>query len=532
MTLSKVDLFVQLKHSLIVSCQAETGFPLNTPDHLAAIAATAVIGGASGIRASKPANIQAIRQVVDVPIIGIYKKDYPGFDVRITPTLAEVEAIVAAGSDIIALDATNRPRPDGQTFAELYQIIRERFDVPIMADISTYEEGLFVAQLGVDLVATTLSGYAKHSKKIVGPDLELVQQLAQAIDVPVVTEGRVGNAEEVRAALDAGAFAVVVGSMITRPHLITEYFVSGTRPKQKPETILTLDIGGTKIAGAVVNGVGQFLIKDEVSTSRQEGGSAVLDKAIRLLKTIREQYDGPPPEAIGISTGGQVDANGQIIGGTRMLPDWIGIPLKEAVADRFQLPTSVLNDGHAAALAEAHWGAGRDRSSMLCVVIGTGLGGGLVIDGRLQHGAHGLAGSVGQMKVSLDGQSHVPLEDIVSGPGLLRAYNERVGPAETGSSAQEVAQRSQAGDEIARETIDDMGWWLGLGLSHALHAYDADCVVVGGSVALIGDLLLESARRSLKRHGHMTVADTPILPAAFGPNAQLVGAAAYARQME
>jgi glucokinase len=215
-----------------------------------------------------------------------------------------------------------------------------------------------------------------------------------------------------------------------------------------------------------------------------------------------------------------------------MLPDWIGLPLKEVIAERFQLPTAVLNDGHAAALAEAQWGAGRDQASMLCVVIGTGLGGGLVIDGRLQHGAHGLAGSVGQMKASLDGQAHVPLEDIVSGPGLLGTYNERAGPAKTGSSAQEVANRAQAGYEIARETIDDMGWWLGLGLSHALHAYDADCVVVGGSVALIGDLLLESARRSLKRHGHMTVAETPILAAELGPQAQLVGAADYARQIE
>lgn len=153
----------QLKQTLIVSCQAEDDFPLNRPEHLAALAATAVIGGASAIRASEPDNIRAIKAVVDVPIIGIYKKDYPGFDVRITPTIKEVEAIVEAGSDIIALDATDRPRPDGQSLEELFRSIRSHCDLPIMADISTLEEGIEAARLGADIVATTLSGYTADS---------------------------------------------------------------------------------------------------------------------------------------------------------------------------------------------------------------------------------------------------------------------------------------------------------------------------------------------------------------------------------
>ena len=121
-----VDLITQLKNKLIVSCQAEEGFPLNSPEILTALAQTAVIGGASAIRASIPVNIHAMKQVLDVPIIGIYKFDYPGFDVRITPTMVEVEAIVEAGSDIIALDLTHRPRPDGQTFDQLYHDSTEK----------------------------------------------------------------------------------------------------------------------------------------------------------------------------------------------------------------------------------------------------------------------------------------------------------------------------------------------------------------------------------------------------------------------
>lgn len=226
-----MNLLSQLKHTLIVSCQAEEGYPLNTPEHLTAMAQTAVIGGASAIRASIPVNINAMKQVLDVPIIGIYKYDYPGFDVRITPTIVEVEAVVQAGSDIVALDATSRPRPDGMSFAELYQITRDRFDVPIMADISTFEEGVSAAELGVDLVGTTLSGYTTYSKQQPGPNIELIQRLAAAVDIPVIAEGRINTPEDVRAALAAGAYAVVVGSMITRPHLITQRFLTGFSPE-------------------------------------------------------------------------------------------------------------------------------------------------------------------------------------------------------------------------------------------------------------------------------------------------------------
>lgn len=226
-----MNLVSHLKHTLIVSCQAEEGFPLNTPEHLTAMAQSAVIGGASAIRASIPVNIKAMKQVLDVPIIGIYKNDYPGFDVRITPTMFEVEAIVQAGSDIIALDATFRLRPDGKSFAELYQDVRERFDVPIMADISTLEEGVAAAELGVDLVGTTLSGYTEYSRKQPGPDIELIRQLATAIDIPVIAEGRISSPEDVRSAMIAGAYAVVAGSMITRPHLITQHFLTGLSPE-------------------------------------------------------------------------------------------------------------------------------------------------------------------------------------------------------------------------------------------------------------------------------------------------------------
>lgn len=520
-----------LKGKLVVSCQAEAGFPLNTPENLAALAASAVIGGAGAIRASGPANIKAIRQAVRVPIIGIYKQDYPDFAVRITPTIKEVSPIVEAGADILALDATNRPRPDGKTFPELLKSIRDRFDIPIMADISNLQEGLAADRLGVDLVATTLSGYTKADPPS-GPDLELVRQLSSLINRPVVAEGRYSTAEEVHAAIEAGAFAVVVGSMITRPHLITKNFVSGLRPILAGGPLLALDIGGTKIAAAIVDGSGQIRVDDIVPTPRIEGGEAVLGAAVNLAKKILNSTPDIEVEAVGISTGGQVDPSGQLIGGTPMLPGWPGLPLRETVSKSLNLPVYVLNDGHAAAIAEARYGAGRGYKSVLCLVIGTGLGGGYVKDGQLISGANGLAGSVGQMKVTRDGKTYVALEDLVSGPALSRAYSDSLGGTDPTLSARDVAQWARQGDAKAQETVAGLGRWLGLGVSHALHTIDAHCVVIGGSVALSGDLLFESARAALHEFGHLSTAATPILPAELGPKAQLVGAALFVRQKE
>ncbi len=520
------NLLEYVRHNLIVSCQAEEGFPLNHPHHLAAMAATAVWGGAVAIRASIPENIRAIRQSVDVPIIGIYKKDYEGFEVRITPTMAEVKAVIVEGVDMIALDATHRPRPDGQSIDQLIKDIKAQFDVPIMADISTLAEGIAAAQSGADVVSTTLSGYTDDSPKQSGPDIELIRELIQAIDIPVIGEGRINTPDDVRAVLEAGAFSVVVGSMITRPHIITERFAAATRINQGH--VIALDIGGTKIAGAIVNHQGDVLIQDKVVTPTQLGGPIIAERMITVVESLLESYRGPAPNAIGISSGGQINQDGEIVGGTDMIPGWIGFPLKETIHSHFGLPTTVVNDGHAAALAEARYGAGRGHHSVLCVVIGTGLGGGLVLNGRLQHGMHGLAGSIGQMKVSSNGELYVPLETYVSGPGLALLYNENA--LSRVNSGLEVAERVAEGDKVAQAAVEIMGKWLGIGLSHALHMYDVSCVVIGGSVAQIGTLLFEAVRESLTHYGHSTIAHTPILPARFGSNAGLIGAAVCAHQ--
>jgi N-acylglucosamine-6-phosphate 2-epimerase len=221
--------FTDLWHGLIVSCQARDTEPLNDPAILAAMAKAAVLGGARAIRANKPANIRAIRQAVDVPIFGIYKQDYPDSPVYITPTLAEACAIVEAGCDVLTVQATNQPRPNGETLADFFRALKLELEVPIMADISTVEEGITASELGADFVATTMSGYTPYSRQLPGPDLELIHELAEAVSVPVIAEGRISTPEEARQALEMGAFAVVVGSMITRPNHITAHFVKGMK---------------------------------------------------------------------------------------------------------------------------------------------------------------------------------------------------------------------------------------------------------------------------------------------------------------
>lgn len=220
----------QLRDGLIVSCQAMySDSPTNTPDFLARMAQAAVRGGARGIRANMPRNIRAIKQAVDVSIIGLYKETTPGYDVYITPTFEHAKLVVEAGARIVALDGTLRERPGSEDLETLVERIREELGALVMLDVSTLEEGLFGADLQADLISTTLSGYTSYSPKQEGPDLSLVRDLTRRVKVPIVAEGRIASPDEVRAAFEAGAFAVVVGRAITDPESITRRYVAATR---------------------------------------------------------------------------------------------------------------------------------------------------------------------------------------------------------------------------------------------------------------------------------------------------------------
>lgn len=215
-----------LRGGLIVSCQARPDNPLHGPVHMAAAAIAAENAGAVGIRAEGVADISAIRAAVRLPILGI-RKILDGRPVYITPTFETAAEIVAAGADIVAIDATLRERPDGTTAADLIARIRLQLGVPVMADIDCVEAAETAVRAGADLIATTLSGYTGATVPT-DPDLELITVLKNTVDVPILAEGRLWTPDDVRDAFAAGAYAVVVGTAITNPGRITERFVRAT----------------------------------------------------------------------------------------------------------------------------------------------------------------------------------------------------------------------------------------------------------------------------------------------------------------
>ncbi|WP_436836481.1 N-acetylmannosamine-6-phosphate 2-epimerase [Paenibacillus tritici] len=213
---------------LIVSCQALPDEPLHGPEIMARMALAAEVGGAVGIRANGAADVRAIKQAVALPVIGIVKRNYPDSAVYITPTLREIEELLEAGADMIAFDATRLSRPGNCTLEQIIDLLNAS-PAASMADISTLEEALYAESLGVSCVSTTLSGYTPYSRQQEGPNLELLGQAAQRLKIPVIAEGRISQPAQVEAALNLGAYAVVVGSAITRPQLITRQFAAAAR---------------------------------------------------------------------------------------------------------------------------------------------------------------------------------------------------------------------------------------------------------------------------------------------------------------
>ncbi|WP_209451859.1 N-acetylmannosamine-6-phosphate 2-epimerase [Francisella sp. LA112445] len=219
-----------MPRGIIVSCQALEDEPLHSPFIMSKMALAAKQGGAVAIRANSKKDILAIKEEVDLPIIGILKKEYPNSEVFITPTIKEVIEIASSGVDIIALDATSRTRPNGQNLKDLVAEINTKFpELLLMADCSNFEEGIYAQELGFDLVATTLSGYTRQTKEQPLPNIELISKLAKSLEIPVIAEGGISTHKEAKSAFDVGAYSLVIGSAITRPQLITKGFVEETK---------------------------------------------------------------------------------------------------------------------------------------------------------------------------------------------------------------------------------------------------------------------------------------------------------------
>ena len=221
------DLLDRIHGKMIVSCQVP-GEPLYVEEQsvMYLMARAAAQAGSPAIRTSSIRDVVAIKAETGLPVIGLVKVQYEGYESYITPTMKEVDDLVAAGSDVVALDCTMRRRGDGRTINEFLAEIRGKYpDIILMADISTYEEGINAWKCGVDLLGTTMSGYTEYSPKTDGPDYELMRRLALDAGIPVIGEGKIHSPEQAVEALKTGVWSIVVGGAITRPLEIARRFM-------------------------------------------------------------------------------------------------------------------------------------------------------------------------------------------------------------------------------------------------------------------------------------------------------------------
>lgn len=224
----KDEIIKRIKKGLIVSCQALEHEPMYTENGgvMPLFAQAAKNAGAVGIRANSVRDIVQIKEKIDLPVIGIIKKVYPPFAQHITVTMKEIDELIEAGSDIVALDCTLRERPDGLTPNEFVSAIKKKYpECLLMADISSLEDGISIDKSEIDFIGTTLSGYTSNEGEVDTPDFQLVKDLVKHTKKPIIAEGRIYFPEQAKKMLEYGAHTVVVGSAITRPQEIAERFI-------------------------------------------------------------------------------------------------------------------------------------------------------------------------------------------------------------------------------------------------------------------------------------------------------------------
>lgn len=416
---------------LIVSAQASEGAAVDDPETLYRLAKASVDQGVQIVRLQGANNIRHIKDKLQVPVIGLVKKNYPGNDVYITPTEQEVRRLIALGCEIIALDATRRPRPDGSTLDHLVGLI-QKSGALAMADCDSEEAVDYAFECDVDLIGTTLAGYTSARPMTEGPDFDLVRYACGKPSTgrrkAIIAEGRYSQRWQVEAALHIGAKGVVVGGAINDPVKQTKALLPVVRGYER---VGAVDLGGTWIRfGVFENGSLVSVEKIERPPDREE-----------RVAWIRAQIAAKKVARVGIGTGGTVDPNnGEVWEAKEIIPSHRGTLLNDSVLG---VPTRALNDGLATA-----WGhachprfAGK---SVATLALGTGVGAGLVRDGRIFCGKRGEYLRINDLYLP----SGETIEEVLGGASLIDSPSDRQKAAEAFRYAVSYLRTNYFPDEI------------------------------------------------------------------------------------
>ena len=318
---------------------------------MARFARSALDAGAVGLRLHGAADIAEARAMTSVPIIGIHKEEVGDGRILITPTFERAAEIFKAGADAVAIDCTAR----GVRYGALERLSRVRRDLGVatMADIATIGQALDAVKAGADFVLPTMRGYTDETRDVAGFDLAFLAELCAAVPVPVIAEGRVETPGDALRALHAGAFAVVVGSAITRPHEIARSFVRALEP---PGWTGAIDLGGSRIKWGVVDPAGALAASGHRPTPVQEGAGALLASLADAARECMSAANAPL-DAFGVATAGWVDRRGIVQYSTGNLPGFAGADIRRTIADATGLRVVVENDAVAATAGEWTTGA-------------------------------------------------------------------------------------------------------------------------------------------------------------------------------
>jgi glucokinase len=308
-------------------------------------------------------------------------------------------------------------------------------------------------------------------------------------------------------------------------------------------SVLGIDIGGTKLAAGVVDADGNMLARGEVPTLAHQGLAPVLERIVGLGRDLlaRDAAQRMPVRRIGVGCAGPVDIKAGKVFNPPNLPGWTEVSLVQRIEAALGLPTVLENDANAAALGEFRYGAGKGARSLVYLTVSTGIGGGIILEGKVWHGLKDAAGEAGHMTVCPDGPvcgcgSRGCLEAMASGPSIARRAREAVASGSpTGLrevpvvTSADVVRLARTGDAVAREVWDEAVRYLGIGVAAVITILAPERVVLGGGVTKAGDFLFEPLRAEVRRRVKLVpIESVLILPAALGPDVGILGAAAVA----